>query len=105
MCARSKVPSGKKAALARPAGSFLRRFFVREDPVYRRYERAYQAKSTSSKIIYLMLYLIPGLIVYAAINVKPVYRVQLALTHLPATTLQYLWVLLFANMWLAFGAG
>jgi hypothetical protein len=46
-----------------------------------------------------MLYLIPGLIVYAAINVEPVYRVQLALTHLPAATLQYLWVLLIICGW------
>jgi hypothetical protein len=67
--------------------------------VYDHYESAYLANSTSAKIVYLGLYLIPGLVCYMAINVEPIYRAQLALTHLSATALQCFWVLLIICGW------
>jgi hypothetical protein len=96
---RSGVSPEERADFAGSAGPRLRRFFVREDPVYRHYECAYQAKSISATIVYLFLYLLPGLIVYTAINVEPVFRAQIARFHLSASTLQCFWVLLILCGW------
>jgi membrane protease YdiL (CAAX protease family) len=90
-------------AADKPSGSWLRRFLLRDDPVYDRYASTYQAKSRSAKIIYLLLYLLPGTVAYVFINVGPVFRAELALTHLSAKNLQYVWVLLLTFGWHMFG--
>jgi hypothetical protein len=95
----SEVASTTTAAVARPPGSWLRRFFVREDAVYRHYESIYPAKSARAKIAYLFLYLVPGLVAYVAINVEPIYRAQISVTHLSAKNLQSAWILAMMCGW------
>lgn len=86
---------------ARP--SRLRGWLVREDPIYDYYASRNQAKSTSAKIVYLVLYMLPGLLVYIFVNVGPVFRSELALTHLSPKNLQYVWVLMITFGWHMFG--
>jgi hypothetical protein len=95
----SEVPSKTTVAVAAPTGSWLRRFSVREDAVYRHYECTYQAKSARAKITYLLLYLVPGLFACVAINVEPIYAAELSLTHLSARNLQYAWILAMMCGW------
>lgn len=95
----SEAPSETTVVIARPGGSWLHRFFVRDDAVYRDYESTYQAKAVMAKVTYLFLYLLPGLIVYMAVNVGPVFRAQLALTHLSPKNLQYAWVIIVTFGW------
>jgi len=85
--------------LAETDASWLRRFFVREDTVYSRYELVYQAKTAFGKAACLLLYLLPGIIAFIGIDVKPVFQAQLAITHLSARYLQYAWVLLITFGW------
>jgi membrane protease YdiL (CAAX protease family) len=73
--------------------TWLQRFFVREDPIYEHYQATYQAKSTAAKILYLFLYLLPGIVAFVGINVQPIFRAEMALTGLSAKYLQYAWVL------------
>lgn len=69
-------------------GAWLRRFFVREDAIYDRYASTYQAKSPRAKLIYLALYLVPGLLGYVLLNVGPVFRGLVELTKLSPKNLQ-----------------
>jgi uncharacterized protein len=86
-------------ATATPQDNWLRRFFVREDPVYAYYESAYQAKTAPAKALYLFLYLAPGIGAFVFINIGPIFRAQMALTGLSARYLQYAWVLLITFGW------
>jgi hypothetical protein len=79
--------------------SRLRSFLIREDPVYDRFASEYLAKSKLAKAVYLSLYLLPGIGAYVAINVKPVFQAELALTGLSPKYLQYAWVLLITFGW------
>ena len=80
-------------------GTWLRRFFVRDDPVYDSYASIYQAKSTAAKIIYLSLYLLPGLLAYLLLNVGPVFSIQLRVTGLSPKYLQLAWLLIITFGW------
>ncbi len=82
--------------------SWLRRFLVRQDTVYDRYESVYQANTPFGKAVYLLLYLLPGIIAFLCINVEPVFRVQLAVMRLSPRYLQYAWVLLITFGWHVF---
>jgi hypothetical protein len=77
----------------------LRRFLVREDEAYEQYASAYQARSGLAKAVYLFLYLLPGIVAYFVINVRPLFRAQLALTGLSPKYLQYAWVLFITFGW------
>jgi hypothetical protein len=85
--------------MAENYGSWLRRFFVREDAVYERYQSAYQARTTLAKATYLFLYLLPGIVAFVFINVGPLFRAQMAFTGLSARYLQYAWVLAILVGW------
>ena len=87
---------------AKPRGSWLRRFFVRDDAVYAGFEVNYQAKTTPAKIVYLLLYLLPGLIVFVCLNVEPLFRAHMAVTGLSSRYLQYAWVLAITLGWHTF---
>jgi hypothetical protein len=88
-----------KLLIAKTDASWMRRFFAREDAVYDRFESLYQAKTAFGKAVYLFLYLLPGIIVFICINVEPLFRAQLAFTHLSARYLQYAWILLITFGW------
>jgi membrane protease YdiL (CAAX protease family) len=88
-----------ETTIAKPYSSWLRRFFVREDPVYERYESTHQAKTTLAKAIYLFLYLLPGIVVFVFLNVPPVFRAAMTITGLSAKYLQYFWVLFLTFGW------
>ena len=75
---------------AKPKNSaWLRRFFVREDDLYDRYAGTYQAKSTQAKVIYVLLYLLPGILACVFLNIEPVFRATLRLTGLSPKNLQF----------------
>jgi uncharacterized protein len=57
------------------------------------YECTCQAKSARAEMTYLLLYLVPGLFAYGAINAEPIYAAQRSVTHLSARNLQYGWIL------------
>jgi uncharacterized protein len=78
---------------------WLKRFFVREDPTYDRYAARCQARSTASKFFYLLMYLLPGIAMYLAINVGPVYRAELRYTGISGRNLQFGWVMLITFGW------
>jgi membrane protease YdiL (CAAX protease family) len=77
----------------------LRRFFVREDPVYDHYAAIGQAKSPSAKVFYILMHLLPGITGWALINVEYIYRAELRLTGLPGKDLQYAWLILICFGW------
>jgi len=91
-----------QSAIAEVLVSWLRRFFVREDAVYDQYESVYQARTAVGRAVYLLLYLLPGIIAAIGINVEPVFRLQLAVARLSARYLQYAWILLITLGWHTF---
>ena len=66
----------------------LRRFFVREDSEYDAFVKQYQARTLGSKIFYLFMHLLPGLLAYVLINIGPVHSAALRLTGLSDTMFQ-----------------
>jgi len=94
--------SGAKGVLhERPKQNqgWLQRFFLREDPTYDRYAATCQATSWAAKFFYLLMYLLPGILVYVAINVGSVYRAELGLTGVSGKNLQFGWVMLITFGW------
>ena len=94
--------SGAKGVLhERPKQNqgWLQRFFLREDPTYDRYAATCQATSWAAKFFYLLMYLLPGILVYVAINVGSVYRAELRLTGVSGKNLQFGWVMLITFGW------
>jgi uncharacterized protein len=81
------------------AGARLRRFFVRQDPVYDYYSSRYQAKTPLAKIVYLSLYLLPGILVFIVVNIGPLFRWEMAVTGWSARYVQYAWVLIITFGW------
>jgi membrane protease YdiL (CAAX protease family) len=79
--------------------NLLRKFFVREDSVYDHYSSQYQAKSNRLKIIYLVLYMLPGLLAFCLINIRPVFFAQVYWTGLTPKYLQYAWLLIITFGW------
>lgn len=78
---------------------WLQRFFVREDPTYDRYAATCQAKSSAARLFYLLMYLLPGILVYVAINVGSVYRAELRYIAVSGKNLQFGWVMLITFGW------
>ncbi|MBW2368230.1 MAG: hypothetical protein JRH15_10120, partial [Deltaproteobacteria bacterium] len=64
-------------------------FLIREDREHDDYGDRYQAKSPALKAFYLFFHLLPGIVVYVAINIESVYNFLVAITGLPGRTLQY----------------
>jgi len=85
-----------------PSLARLRRFFVREDAVYDGYNLAYQAKTPLAKLIYLLLYFLPGIVAFLVVNIEPLFRVEMAFTGLSARWVQYVWLLLITFGWHVF---
>jgi len=86
-------------ATARQQQGRLRRFFVREDPLYDHYAAIGQAKSARAKAFYLLMHLLPGILGWALINVNCIYQAQLRLTGLSGRALQYAWLIVIAFGW------
>lgn len=84
---------------AKPSQSWIKRFFVRQDAMYDHYAASYQAKSLPAKVFYLVMYLLPGILVWASINIESVYCAQLHLTGLPGRYLQYGWLIFITFVW------
>jgi len=78
---------------------WLQRFFVREDATYDRYAAMYQARSSAARLFYLLMYLLPGVLVYVAINVGSVYRAELRYIGVSGKNLQFGWVMLITFGW------
>jgi len=60
----------------------LRRFFVREDAEYDGFVARYQARTLAAKVFYLFMHLLPGLLAYGLINIRPVHAAALRVTRL-----------------------
>jgi hypothetical protein len=80
-------------------GARLRRVFVREDAVYDYYSSTYQAKTPLAKIVYLCLYLLPLIVVFIVVNIRPLFRWEMAVTGWSARYVQYAWVLIITFGW------
>ena len=87
-----------ETAVKQPHG-WLRRFFVREDPLYEHYAAIGQAKSAGSKAFYLLMHLVPGILGWGLINVNSVYQAQLRFSGLSGRWLQYGLFIVFAFGW------
>ena len=74
---------------AHPPAKGFWSFAVREDPVYRRYERQCAPGGAGARWAYLALYVLPGLFLYAAINIPAVFDAMVALTGLSSKNYQY----------------
>ena len=83
----------------KPTRNWLGRFFVCEDKVYTAFESNYQASTTPARVLYLSLYLLPGIIAFVGLNVESLFRAEMALTGLSARYLQYAWVLAIMLGW------
>ena len=81
------------------ARGWAKRFFIREDVVYDDWSERCQPRSTVARVVYLLLYLLPGLLAAVAINVRPLFEAQLRLTHLSPRYLQLAWLLLITFGW------
>src|SRR5262249_18482732 len=80
-------------------GAQLRRVFVRQDAVYDHYSSAYQAKTPLAKILYLCLYLLPGIVVFIVVNIGPLFRWEMAVTGWSARCVRYAWGLIITFGW------
>ena len=58
----------------------LRRFLMREDVEYDAFVEKYQARTPTSRLFYLFMHLLPGLIAYALINIPAVHAAGLRIT-------------------------
>jgi hypothetical protein len=82
------------------AGMFkLARICVGDIPTYDRYADGCQARSSAAKFFYLLLYLLPGIVLYIAINLGLVYRVELHYTGVSSKNLQFVWVMVVTFGW------
>lgn len=93
------TPTAAKPFGRRRYRSWLRRFFVRDDAVYLAFEANYQAKTTPAKVMYFILYLLPGLLAFVCLNIEPLFRAEMAITGLSARYLQYASVLAIMLGW------
>jgi hypothetical protein len=79
--------------------SWLRRFLVREDPAYARFEACYQARTVLGKTVYLSLYLLPGIVAFIGLQVQALFQAEMAFTGLSARYLQFAWLLAITCGW------
>ena len=77
----------------------LKRWFVKEDAVYDSCSAKYQAKTPIGKMVYLSLYLLPGILVFIVVNIGPLFRWEMAVTGWSARYVQYAWVLIITFGW------
>jgi hypothetical protein len=95
--------SGQSTASAQQVAGerqgWLRRFFIREDPLYDHYAAVGQAKAPGGRAFYLLMHLLPGVLGWALINVNSIYEAELRLTGLPGRWLQYALLIVFAFGW------
>ncbi|WP_128546774.1 CPBP family intramembrane glutamic endopeptidase [Larkinella soli] len=82
-----------------PFVSLLRRLFFRPDVVYSRYENQFQARTPAGRRFYLFMYLLPGLVVYAAINIPSLYEAGVRATGLTGRYYQYGWIAFITFGW------
>jgi membrane protease YdiL (CAAX protease family) len=81
---------------------WMKRVFVREDAVYDYYSTKYHAKTPIGKLVYLSLYLLPGILVFILVNIWPLFRWEMAVTGWSARYVQYAWVLIITFGWHTF---
>jgi membrane protease YdiL (CAAX protease family) len=88
----------EKAPIER-ISAWLRRVLVREDAVYDFYSAKYQAKTLLGKLVYLVLYLLPGVLAFVVVNIESLFRWEMAVTGWSARYVQYSWVLIITFGW------
>jgi hypothetical protein len=74
-------------------------FFVREDSQYDRFVVEHQAATAWSRLTYLGLHLLPGILAFLLINVPAIYHAAVNLTGLSGTLLQALYLAVFSCLW------
>ena len=80
-------------------GSSLKSFISADDPVYDSYSKEFQAKTTVSKIAYLVAYLLPGVVAYVLVNIKPVHDFLSGIFGLSGYDYQYYLFVIFTLGW------
>lgn len=77
----------------------LKRFLVRDDPTYDKWEVECQPTTTLGKCAYIALYFLPGLVAAVVINVPSIFSAELRLTRLSPRYLQFDWLLVITLGW------
>ncbi len=78
---------------------YARSFLIREDEDYQHFNEIGKADSVSSRIFYLMMYLLPGILGYFLINNEFIYLLGLRLTGLQGNLYQYSLLILITFGW------
>ncbi len=77
----------------------VKRFFIRTDAQYETFVQKFQPQKTGTRIMYLLLYLLPGMVAYVLINVQPVYEWLIRLTGISGNYFQYLVLIFITYVW------
>ncbi len=74
-------------------------FLSVDNPTYDIYAEKFQAKTTLSKVLYILAYLIPGAVAYILVNIEPVHRFFSGLPGLNGYNYQYYLFVIFTVGW------
>jgi len=74
-------------------------FIVIDNPTYDKYEQKFQAKTLTSKIFYIIAYLLPGIVAYILVNIKPVHDFISGIFGLEGYNFQYYMFVIFTLGW------
>ena len=77
----------------------LMKFILVNDSIYDKYAEKYQAKTTISKVLYLLAYLLPGFVAYSLVNIEPVHRFLSESIGLDGYNYQYYLFVIFTLGW------
>ena len=80
-------------------GRAVKRFFVREDDRFDHWSSQYQATTLTSRLSYLGLHLLPGILAFLLINVSEIYQPVVAATGISGPLLQGVYLAIFSCLW------
>jgi uncharacterized protein len=75
------------------------RLMLVENPTYDKYAENFQAKTLSTRILFILAYLIPGIVAYVLVNIESVHRLLSGLLGLDGYDYQYYLFVIFTLGW------
>lgn len=69
------------------------------DPIYDGFAQKYQAKTILSQILYILAYILPGIVAYLLVNVEPIHRFFSDLLGFEGYNFQYFMFVIFTVFW------
>lgn len=76
-----------------------RSYLAVENPTYEAYALKYQAKTSLSKALYILAYLLPGIVAYLLVNIEPVHRFLSHALNLEGYNFQYFMFVVVTLLW------